>query len=80
MYVKGATSHQHLKTFNGQEYRSFKDCCKAMGFLDDDRELDKCLTEAASFQTGPGQIRELFATILCTSLPTNCKEFSATMI
>ena len=45
-----------------------------MGFLDDDRELDKCLTEAASFQTGPGQIRELFATILCTSLPTNCKE------
>ena len=31
------------------------------------------MTEAASFQTGTGQLRELFATILCTSLPTNCR-------
>ena len=73
LYKKGATSHVDLRTIDGIEHPNFKEACEALGFLDDDTELDKCLTEAASFQTGSGELRELFATILCTSLPTNCR-------
>lgn len=74
LYQKGATSHEDMRTINGLKYPNFKKECKALGFLDDDSEIDRCLTEASSYQTGYGQLRELFATILCTSLPTNCMD------
>jgi len=73
LYKKGATSFKDIKTVNDKTYLNFKDTCQALGFLDDDNELDKCLSEAASYQTYPGAMRELFANILTNCLPTNCR-------
>ena len=68
--VKGATSFEHLRSFEGTEYPTFKEACIARGLLEDDSEWHQCLEEAKDMQTG-GQLRRLFVTILCDCFPTN---------
>ena len=68
--VKGATSFEHLRTFEGIEHPTFKDACIARGLLEDDSEWHQCLDEAKDMQMG-GQLRRLFVTILCDCFPTH---------
>ena len=68
--VKGATSFEHLRSFNNTEYPTFKEACIARGLLEDDSEWHQCLEEAKEMQMG-GQLRRLFVTILCDCFPTN---------
>jgi hypothetical protein len=68
--VKGATSFEHLRTFEGTEHPTFKEACIARGLLEDDSEWHQCLAEAKDMQMG-GQLRRLFVTILCDCFPTN---------
>src|SRR6267142_1911064 len=68
--VPGATSFEHLCTFEGTPYLTFKDACIARGLLEDDSEWHQCLREARHMATGY-QLRHLFVTILRDCTPTN---------
>lgn len=57
--VPGPTSFQNLRTVNGHEHPTFKDACRALGLLDNDREWISCFTEAASWRLGR-TIRNMF--------------------
>jgi hypothetical protein len=57
-------SFEDLCTYRGAEYRTFRDCCRARGLLEDNAGWDECLAEASQFQLG-AQIRHLFVTIIC---------------
>ncbi|CAN1777370.1 ATP-dependent DNA helicase PIF1 [Linum perenne] len=61
--VKGCTSFDDIKTVNGVVYESFKDACRAYGFLSDDGEWNQCLQEVANTASAR-QMRTLFATII----------------
>jgi len=61
--VRGSTSFQDLKTYNGVVQPTFYHACRLRGLLEDDGEWDTCLAEAAQFQTG-ARLRHLFDTIL----------------
>ena len=69
-YVKGPTSYEYLRTFEGIVYPTFKDVCRARGYLNDDTEWDRCLSEASEYRM-PSAIRRLFANILVFGNPTN---------
>lgn len=62
-YVRGPTSYDDLKTFDGVKLDSFKEVCEAMGFLDDDKEFIDAIVEAAHWSTGT-YLRLLFTTLL----------------
>jgi len=61
--IPGAQSFQHLRTIDGREYSTFKDACRALGLLQDDREWISCFTETVNFANG-NSLRILFATAL----------------
>ncbi|SGY12473.1 BQ5605_C011g06518 [Microbotryum silenes-dioicae] len=61
--VPSPTSFADLKTFNGVEFRTFREACVERGLLRNDAEADRCLTEAAVFRTGH-ELRHLFAMLL----------------
>ncbi|CAG8765706.1 10250_t:CDS:2 [Cetraspora pellucida] len=61
--VSGATSFPNLRTVNSILYNTFKEACDALGLLQNDKEWDRCLAEAALIQSG-SQLRHLFATFL----------------
>ena len=65
---QGATSWEHLHTVDGALYPTYKAACLALGLLEDDREWDRCLSEAATIQTGH-QLCHLFAMILEHCIP-----------
>lgn len=67
--VKGPTSFENLRHFQGVLYPSFRDACLARGLLEDDGEWRACLQEAAIMQTGT-RLRHLFATLLLFCHPT----------
>lgn len=67
--VKGATSFEDLRTFQGTEYSTFREACIARGLLQDDGEWRACLAEAAEMQTGT-RLRHLFATLLLFCNPS----------
>ena len=67
--VKGAKEWKDLRMFNGVEYPTYKEACRARGMLEDDGEWDQCLLEAGELQTGY-QLRALFACILLHCQPT----------
>ena len=66
--VKGATSFEQLRRYNGQEYPTFHAACVARGLLEDDGEWRQCLEEASQMQTGT-RLRHLFATLLLFCVP-----------
>lgn len=61
--VRGCSSYEQIRTVNGVLYSTFKEACYALGLLEDDKEWDDCLKEAATWATGT-QLRQLFSTIL----------------
>lgn len=71
--VKGATSFEHLRTYEGQLCPTFRDACIKRGLLEDDGEWRMCLQEACEMQTG-SRLRDLFATILYHCNPTQPDE------
>ncbi|XP_070044304.1 uncharacterized protein [Nicotiana tomentosiformis] len=62
-FVKGSTSYESIRTINGVEYKNYRDACYALGLLDDDKEWNDCLAEAALWAT-ENELRHLFVTIL----------------
>ena len=70
LHRRGAISFQDLRTINGHAYPTFKDAARAMGLLQDDNELYRCLAEAAHVQM-PRQMRQLFATLLLFCNPSD---------
>jgi len=68
--VKGATSFEHLRSFEGVLQLTFKAACLAQGLLEDDMEWRLCLQEAAVMQTG-SNLRRLFATLLLHCFPSD---------
>ena len=61
LHVRGATSFNQLKTYEGVRHKTFGGACRARGLLIDDTEWDRTLAKAI---TTPRQVRELFVTIL----------------
>ena len=64
LHIRGATCFEDLKTFEGQQYGTHYETCKAMGILEDDEEWDKCLIDAAFMETSGSKLRSLFVSIL----------------
>jgi hypothetical protein len=62
--VKGCTSFKDIRTVLGTEYPTFKEACRAFGFLDDDNECIECINEEAIWASGM-QLCQLFTTIMC---------------
>jgi len=62
---EGGKSWEHLRTWNGQVFATFKDACMARGLLEDDYEWRICLEEAIAMQPGIA-CRQLLAVILLT--------------
>lgn len=61
--VRGPTSFADLRSFEGVQYPTFHDACRARGLLEDDGEWFLCLTEASQIQNGTS-LRYLFASML----------------
>ena len=72
-HSKGCTSFQNLKTVNGELKESYQEAARALGLLQDDKEWDEALTEAAVIRM-PAALRELFVTIILFCMPSNPKE------
>ena len=70
LHCPGALSFQDLRTVEDHEYPTFQDAARAMGLLQDDTELRRCLEEAHLMQM-PRQMRALFATILLFNPPSD---------
>ena len=74
----GPKSFRHLCTYQGIEYLTFQDACRAHGLLEDDGEWHICLSEASKIQTG-SRLCFLFASMLIfcqmSSLETLWLEF-----
>jgi len=62
---EGGKSWEHLRTWNGQVFATFKETCMARGLLEDDHEWRICLEEAVAMQPGM-TCRQLLAVILLT--------------
>lgn len=73
LHVRGATSLEDLRTFEGITYSSYKEAAQARDLIAQDDEWDKCLQEAAIFKF-PQQLTELFAYILVFQRPTNARQ------
>jgi hypothetical protein len=70
--VKGCISYKDIRTVHGVLYPTFKEACRALGFLDDDNEWINCIDEVAVWASGT-QLRQLFTTILWHCGVTNPK-------
>jgi hypothetical protein len=62
--IKRCISFKDIRTAHGIEYLTFKEACRAFGFLDDDNEWIDCINEAAIWASGM-QLCQLFTTIMC---------------
>lgn len=69
MVVKGPKSFEDLKSVNGSICETFHEACLRRGLLEDDREWNICLQDAAEIQTG-SQLRHLFTTLLLFCTPS----------
>ena len=70
LHVKGATSYEFLKTFNGHVYGTFKEACRARELIHTDDSVIETLREAESFQM-PFALRDLFASMLLFNEPNS---------
>ncbi|KAK9725314.1 hypothetical protein RND81_05G136000 [Saponaria officinalis] len=61
--VKGPTSYEDIRTYNGTTYPTFKEACYARGLLDGDKEWNDALQEASRWANA-SQLRQLFVTML----------------
>ncbi|KAK1650868.1 hypothetical protein QYE76_068673 [Lolium multiflorum] len=74
MIVKGATSYEDLKTYQGTTYLFFKEACAARGLLGDDTEWYHAFDEAVLWGFG-ARLRQLFVTMLLYCGVKNEKTF-----
>ncbi|XP_019240131.1 PREDICTED: uncharacterized protein LOC109220120 [Nicotiana attenuata] len=72
-FVKGCTSFESIRRINGVTHDNYKDACYALGLLEDDKEWNDCLAEAALWATG-NELRNLFVTILIHCQVTDCRK------
>ena len=63
LHVPGATSYEDLRTVNGVVLDSFREACLQRNLLQDDREWENTLNEAALVRM-PRKLRQLFSTML----------------
>lgn len=70
LHVKGATSFENLRTFNGVRCDTFLEASKRMGLLSNDETWDNTMADAV-ISSMPRQLRELFATICVFACPPN---------
>lgn len=70
--IKGPTSFDALKNFNGQLCQTYQETCLKLGLLENDQHWEITLTEAA-LTCLPQQIRTLFAIIITTCAPSDPK-------
>jgi hypothetical protein len=68
--VKGPTSFEHLRTVDREVCPTFKEACRLLGLLQDDREWRACLQDAKDMRTG-SSLRSLFVIILTHCSPTD---------
>ncbi|OWZ08498.1 Helitron helicase [Phytophthora megakarya] len=61
-----------LRTVSGIEYTSYLDAAKGTGHLENDGEWIACMEEAREYKM-PYQLRQLFATLLAYSMPTDVR-------
>ena len=69
-HCRGKRSYEELKVHNGRSCETYKEVCFELGLLNDDREWETVLVEAAATQMCP-QIRELYVIILMFCMPLN---------
>lgn len=62
-FVKGCISFESIRRVNGVDHKTYREACYALGLLDDDKEWNNCLSEAAQWAFG-SDLRNLFVTIL----------------
>ena len=63
LVVRGATSYEELRSFQGICHPTFRSACRACGLLGDDQEWYSAFDEAAAWATSI-QLRNLFVTML----------------
>jgi hypothetical protein len=61
--VKRCTLYKDIRTVNGVEHPTFKEACRALGFLDDDNKWIECINKAIVWASGT-QLRQLLSTIM----------------
>ncbi|XP_019172007.1 PREDICTED: uncharacterized protein LOC109167446 [Ipomoea nil] len=64
--VRGPTSFEEIRCFNGVQYQSFRDACYARGLLDDDKEYIDAIKEASHWSSAQS-MRKLFVTLLTSN-------------
>ncbi|OWY90311.1 Helitron helicase [Phytophthora megakarya] len=69
-------SFEDICAVNGVVHESFHDAALAAGYLENDRECEECLAEAAAFNM-PYALRQRFGTILVFSLPDHASALRA---
>ena len=72
-HCKGKISFEDLITVNGEVQETYKEVCRVLGLLQDDKEWDEALSEAAVTKM-PTALRELFVMIILFCMPSNPKE------
>jgi hypothetical protein len=58
-----ARSFEELKTYDGTQHATFKECCYARGLVIPDNEPQLVFDEAIASLATPSQLRTLFATL-----------------
>ncbi|XP_053101906.1 uncharacterized protein LOC128323208 [Hemicordylus capensis] len=73
LHVPGATSYEHLRSIDGNEYPTFQEAAKTRGLINDKQVWESTLEDAAQYNM-PKQIRELFAYICVFASLQNMQE------
>lgn len=64
-HVRGPTSFNDLKNYNGQTFVTFREACETRGLLENDNHWDSTLEEAAQCRSA-AKVRDLFAILIAT--------------
>ena len=68
--VRGPTSFEDLRTYEGRVCGTFREACLVRGFLENDLHWEHALQEAAATRV-PRQMRNLFAVIISACFPSD---------